>query len=119
MAVKRISLKKYPLLSFPVQNPIDLTKLPSGKSFQVQAPNFILQFIFNGRDLFGVIFKRDKRFGIRMRWCFFRNCEQSPYDYYVTIADPYSPPFEENYFTVKFPPGLQYEFQGLEFFTPK
>lgn len=117
--LKKISLKNYPLLSTSVSNPIDLTRLPRGRSYHVSTPHFILQFFFNGKDLSGVVFKRDKRQIIRMRWCLFRNCEHSPYDYSVTIAESYSPPFEDNFFTIKFPPGLQYEFQGLEFFTPQ
>ncbi|OGW14075.1 MAG: hypothetical protein A3K09_05545 [Nitrospinae bacterium RIFCSPLOWO2_12_FULL_47_7] len=115
---KKISLKKYPLLGTYIPNPIDLTKLPRGKTYQIAAPHFILQFFFDGKNLSGVIAKRDQRQIIRVRWCLFRNCEHSPYDYSVTIAESFSPPFEDGFFTVKFPPGLQYEFQGLEFFTP-
>ena len=116
---RKISLQKYFQLSTPISNPIDLTKLPHGKTFQVATPYFILQFFFDGKNLSGVVYKRDKRQIIRVRWCLFRNCEHSPYDYNVTIAESYSPPFDDDFFTVKFPPGLQYEFQGLEFFTPE
>lgn len=102
-----------------VSNPVNLTKLYHGKTYQVATPYFILQFFIEGKDLSGVIVKRDKRQGLRVRWCLFRNCEESPYDYSVTIAEPLSPPYDEEFFTVKLPPGLQYDFQGLDFFTPK
>ena len=119
LAVEKISLKKYPHLGIPVSNPVNLKDLPKGKTFQVKLPHVLLQFFFNGQDIFGVIFKRDKRYPIFLRWCFFRNCEESPYDYKSVIADAYSPPFDQNFFSVKFPPLLQYEFQGLDFTTPK
>lgn len=119
LLARKISLKKYSILSIPVPNPMDLTRLPRGKTYQVSTPNFLLHFFFNGRNLSGLIFKRNKEKGIRLRWCLFRNCEHSPYDYSVTIAEPFSPPFEDNFFTISFPPGLQYEFQGIEFFSPQ
>jgi hypothetical protein len=119
LSARKISLKNYSVLSIPVPNPVNITSLPRGKSFQITNQNFLLQFSFSGRNLSGFIIKRNKDKGIRLRWCMFRNCEHSPYDYTVTIAEPNSPPFESNFFTISFPPGLQYEFQGLEFFSPQ
>lgn len=113
--VNPVSLKQYSNLSVVVPNPLDLTKLPFGKSFQVTHPDFILQFFFDKRDIFGIIFKRNLEKPIHMRWCFFKSCENSPYDFKVVIANPHSPPFDQGFFSVKFPPGLQYRFQGLEF----
>lgn len=119
LLARKISLKNYSVLSIPVPNPVNITSLPRGKFYQVTNQNFLLQFSFSGRNLSGFIIKRNKEKGIRLRWCMFRNCEHSPYDYTVTIADPFSPPFEDSFFTISFPPGLQYEFQGLEFFSPQ
>jgi len=78
LALERVSLKKYPELSIQVPNPMVISKLPARKSFQVNHEEFILQFFFNGRDIFGYILKRNKKTPIHFRWCFFRNCEESP-----------------------------------------
>ena len=118
-AFETVSLKKYPHLSIPISNPVDLTKLPVGKTFQVNHPHFVLQFFFSEQEILGIIFKRDKKFPLYMRWCFFRSCEESPFDYTVVIAQPESAPFDRGYFSVGFPPQIQYEFQGLKFFTLK
>ena len=56
-ALDRVSLKKYPELSIPVPNPMETSKLPARKTFQVNHEEFILQFFFNGRDIFGYILK--------------------------------------------------------------
>ena len=113
--LETISFKKYPTLSILVPNKVDLTKLPRGKTFQVTHPHFILQFFFNNRDIFGLVFNRDPKHGIIVHLCFFRSCEESPYDLKKVIAHPNVPPFDQTFFTVKFPHPLQYEFQGLEF----
>ena len=111
-----VSLREYSILNTPVPSKIDLTRLPLGKTFQVnRLPQFTLQFFFNNRDIFGYIFKRSPKYGIRMHWCFFRSCDESPHDLNQIIARPQVPPFDEVFFSVKFPPLLQYNFQGLEF----
>jgi len=112
---ENISLKEYPILATKIENPVDLMRLPKGKTFQVNTDHYVLQFFFSGQNLLGMIFKRDLSQPIYLRWCFFRNCEESPFDYKVVIANPHQPPFKENFFEVKFPPGLQYQFQGLNF----
>lgn len=117
-AAENISLKQYHALSIPVANPVDLTRLPRKKMFQVKDEQFILQFFFNERDIFGFILKRDPKLSLAVRWCFFRSCEESPFDYTVRIAAPYRPPFVKGFFVVKFPPGIQYNFQGLLFSSP-
>ena len=45
--VKNASLKKYAVLSLPVPNPVDITRLPIGKTFQIKHERFILQFFIN------------------------------------------------------------------------
>ncbi len=115
MVRRKISLRQYPNLSVTVPNPVNLKKLPKGKTFQINHPKFVLQFFFNGRDVYGVIFKRDRMHPIRMRWCFFRSCEESTFDYKVTIAEKLQSPFEGNFFRIDFPRHVRYEFQGLDF----
>jgi len=112
-----ISLKEYKDLAIKVPNPINRMELPRGKSYQVNTKHYVLQFFFNGRNILGVIYQRDPKYPIHVRWCFFRDCEESPFDFKVVIANPHQPPFEDSYFQVKYPPGLQYQFQGLHF-TP-
>ncbi len=114
-----VSLKTYPTRALVVTSPIDLTKLSRKDTYQINDPNFILQFFFSGPKILGIILKRDPRFPVKMRWCFFRDCEESPYDYNVVIAEASNPPFVENFFEVKLPPGLQYNFQGLYFSSRK
>lgn len=113
--VEKISLNSYPILSLPVPNPMDLTVLPSKKTFQVTNSHFILQFFFAGGEIYGIIFKRDKDYSIHMRWCFFRSCEESSYDYTSVIAPAHKPPFDQGFFSAKLPPQIKYRFQGLEF----
>jgi len=118
-AVERVSLRKYPQLSFPVPNPMETAKLPARKTFQVNHEDFILQFFFNERDVFGYILKRNKRRAIHFRWCFFRSCEESTYDFKKVIAQAFNPPFDSGFFRIKFPAYLNYSFQGIEFSSPK
>lgn len=110
-----ISLKEYSDLNILVPSKVDLTTLPIGKTFQVNHPQFILQFFFNNRDIFGFIFKREKKSGIIVHLCFFRSCEESQYDLKQVIVRPQEPPYDETFFSVKLPSDLQYEFQGLKF----
>ena len=114
-AIETVALKKYPHLAIPVPNPMVVAKLPYGKTYQVTHPQFVLQFFFNGKNVMGFIFKRNTNYPIYLRWCFFKSCEPSPYDYKSAIAESYSPPFDQNFFEVTFPPQIQYNFQGLEF----
>ena len=109
------SFKQYPDLNTLVPSKLDLTKLPHGTTFQVNHSQFTLQFFFNNRDIFGYIFKREPNSGIAVHLCFFRSCDESPYDFNQLIARPQVPPYDKAYFSVMFPRGLQYEFQGLEF----
>ena len=94
-----------------------MTRLPLNKSFQVNSPDFVLQFFFSGPDILGIIFKRNLDKGLFIKWCFFRNCEPSPFDFVSVIAQPHGPPLANGFFETKFPPGLSYHFQGLHFFT--
>ena len=110
-----ISLKKYTQRAFPVPNPMVISKLDYGKTFQVSSPRFIIQFFFNNKNIIGMVLKRDKKYPLRLRWCFFKNCEESQYDYKSVIAEAYSPPFDQGFFEIKFPPTIRYRFQGLEF----
>jgi hypothetical protein len=116
---KSVSLKTYPNLAVVVPNPMDLTQLPAGKSYQVNHPDFILQFFLNGNSIYGVIFKRKKDISIYIHWCFFRSCEDSPYDYKLRIADAFIPPYDQDFFTGNIPSQMKYQFQGLEFFSFK
>ncbi|MDP6335887.1 MAG: hypothetical protein QGI90_03985 [Nitrospinaceae bacterium] len=117
--IDNISFKKYSILSIPVPSKVDMTKLPKGKTFQVNHPQFILQYFFNNRDIFGMVFKRESKYGIIVHLCFFRSCEESPYDLKKVIASPQQPPFDQAFFSIKFPRQLQYDFQGLEFLSFK
>ena len=111
-----ISLKQYSDLNVLVPSKLDITKLPTGKTFQVNHSQFTLQFSFgNSRDIFGFIFKRKQNTGIIAHLCLYRSCEETAYDLRKVIAKPYEPPYDKTYFFVKFPSNLQYEFQGLEF----
>jgi hypothetical protein len=118
-AVERISLKKYPALSLQVPNPMETSKLPARKTFQINHEEFVLQFFFNERDIFGYILKRNKSRPIHFRWCFFRSCEESAYDYKKVIAQAFNPPYDSGFFSIKFPAYLNYSFQGIEFSSPK
>ena len=114
-SLERVSIKKYPQKAVPLSNPVDLTQLPLNETFQINHRHFILQFFFTGPNIMGMIMKRDPRHPIRMRWCFFRDCSESKFDYNVMIADSYASPLEDEFFEVKFPPQIQYHFQGLYF----
>ena len=114
---ENISLKKYKTQAIKVNNPVDLTRLPLNKTFQTNSPDFVLQFFFTGPDVLGIIFKRNLDKALFVRWCFFRNCEESPFDYVSVIAQPHGPPLANGFFEIKFPPGLNYHFQGLYFYT--
>ena len=118
-AINKISLKKYPQLSIQVPNPIETAKLPARKTFQINHEDFVLQFFFNERDIFGYILKRNKSRPIHFRWCFFRNCEESTYDFKKVIAEAFNPPFSSGFFSIKFPAYLNYSFQGIKFSSPK
>ena len=85
---ENISLKKYKTQAIKVDNPVDLTRLPLNKTFQANSPDFVLQFFFTGPDVLGIIFKRNLDKALFVRWCFFRNCEESPFDYVSVIAQP-------------------------------
>jgi hypothetical protein len=118
-AVERVSLKKYPALSLQVPNPMETAKLQARQTFQVNHKEFVLQFFFNERDVFGYILKRNKSRPIHFRWCFFRSCEESAYDYKKVIAQAFNPPYDSGFFSIKFPAYLNYSFQGIEFSSPK
>ena len=105
--------------SIPVPNPMETAKLQARETFQVNHEEFILQFFFNGRDIFGYILKRNKSRPIHFRWCFFRNCEESPYDFNKVIAEAFNPPYDSDFFSIKFPSYLNYSFQGMMFSSPK
>ena len=114
-----ISFKQYSVLNIPVPSRVDITKLPIGKTFQVNHSQFTLQFFFNNRDIFGFIFKRKPNIGIIAHLCFYRSCEETSYDLRAIIAKPQEPPYDKTFFSVKLPSNLQYEFQGLEFLPHK
>ena len=114
-----ISFKQYSDLNILVPSKVDLTKLPIGKAFQVNHSQFTLQFVFNNRDIFGYIFKRKPDTGIIAHLCFYRSCEETPYDLRNVIAKPFEPPYDKTFFSIKFPQKLQYDFQGLEFLPHK
>lgn len=114
-SAKKISLKKYNFLSLPVPNPLDISRLPIGKSFQIKHERFIIQFFFSNQHIRGIIVKRDMKYPIHLRWCFFRSCEENSHDYISVISQPNQPPVEDEFFWVRFPPQIKYSFQGLEF----
>ena len=110
-----ISLKNYPRQVVSVPSKVDLTTLPHGKTFKVLHPKFTLEYFFNNRDIFGFIFKRELNFGIIAHLCFFRSCEENPYDINKVILMPQDSVYKNSFFSIKLPYGLQYDFQGLEF----
>ena len=114
---ENVSLKKYEVQAIKVNNPVELIRLPFNKTFQVNSPDFVLQFFFSGPDVIGVIFKRNLDKALFVKWCFFRNCEESPFDYVSVIAQPNGPPLANGFFETKFPLGLNYNFQALYFYT--
>ena len=114
---EKISLKTYKSTAIKINNPVDLTRLQINKTFQVNSRDFILQFFFSGPDILGIIFKRNLDKSLMMRWCFFRNCEESPFDYVSVIGPRNGPPLANGFFQIKHPPGMDYRFQGLNFFS--
>jgi hypothetical protein len=118
MEMENISFKNQNNTGIIVFNPMEIAKLPPKKTYQVNHEAFTLQFFFNEKDIFGFILKRDKRRPIHFRWCFFRSCEESPYDYKKVIAETYNPPFTRGFFTIPNPFYLNYSFQGIEFSSP-
>ena len=114
-----VSLKQGFTQGILVPNKTDLTKLPLGKIFKVNHSKFTLQFFFNNKDIFGFILKREQNYGIIVRLCFFRSCEESPYDINQVIAMPQSPAKDRSFFSIKYPLGLNYDFQGVEFLPIK
>ena len=117
-ATEKVSLNTQPPTGVRVPNPMEVENLPPQKTYQVNHETFTLQFFFNEKDIFGIILKRDKRRSIHFRWCFFRSCEESPYDYKKVIAENYSPPFTKGFFSIPNPFYLNYSFQGIEFSSP-
>lgn len=117
-AMEKISLKTNPETTVIVSNPMEIASLPGRKTYQVNHEAFTLQFFFNEKDIFGMIIKRDKRRPIHFRWCFFRSCEESRYDYKKVIAEYSSPPFSQGFFSIPYPFYLPYSFQGIEFSSP-
>ncbi len=116
---ERVSFKQYEENTIPVASKVDLTTLPKGEIYKVIHPNFVLQYFFNNLDIFGYIFKRKRNIGIKAHLCLYRSCEESKYDLKKIIVKPQEPPYDKTFFSIKFPPGLQYEFQGLEFTSIK
>ncbi len=115
---EKISLKTSVPIGITVPNPMEISKLPERKTYQVNHEAFSLQFFFNEKDLFGIILKRDKTRPIHFRWCLFRSCEISQHDYKKVIAESSSPPFENGFFSIPHPSYLPYGFQGMEFSSP-
>jgi hypothetical protein len=118
-AVENISLRAVAPTGVIVPNPMETSKLIRGKTYQVNHKTFSLQFFFNEKDIFGVILKRNKKHSIHFRWCLFKSCEESQYDYIKIIARASAPPFENDFFSIPYPSYLPYSFQGIEFSSPK
>ncbi len=117
-AVEKVSFKTYPQTGIIVPNPMEVSKLPARKTYQVNHKVFSLQFFFNEKDIFGIIIKRNKRRPIHFRWCFFSSCEESRHDYKKVIAEAFNPPFDDGFFSLPYPSYLPYSFQGIEFSSP-
>ena len=118
--LESISFKQQSDKTIPISSKMDLTKLSRGDIYKVIHDDFILQFFFNNnRDIFGFIFKRKQETGIMVHLCLYRTCEETPYDLRNVIAKPLEPPYDKNFFSIKFPQKLQYDFQGLEFLPHK
>lgn len=109
------SLSQYKTKAVLIQNPVDLTRLPVGEVYQINSAHFIIQFFFSGKVILGAVLKRDKKYPIHIRWCFFRSCEPSPYDYKAVLAQAYQKPLNEDAFQVRLPVKFDYKFQGLHF----
>ena len=117
-AIEKVSLKIQPQTGVIVDNPMVIKSLPHRKTYQVNHESFTLQFFFNEKDIFGMILKRDERRPIHFRWCLFRSCEESQYDYKKVIAEVSNPPFVNGFFSIPYPFYLTYGFQGIEFSSP-
>ncbi len=102
-AMEKVSLKNHPETEVIVPNPMEISKLPHRKTYQVNHEAFTLQFFFNEKDIFGIILKRDKKRPIHFRWCFFRSCEESSHDYKKVIAEISCPPFNQGFFSIPYP----------------
>jgi len=116
--MEKISFKTSPQTGVTVPNPMEIAKLPRGKTYRVNHKAFSLQFFFNEKDIFGIILKRDKNRPVHFRWCFFRSCEESQHDYKKIIAQALNPPFDGGFFSLPYPSYLRYGFQGIEFSSP-
>ena len=116
---EQVSFKQYKENTIPVASKVDLTTLPKGEIYKVTHPDFVLQYFFNNLDIFGFIFKRNNKLGIKAHLCLYRSCEESKYDLKTIIAKPRKPPYDKTFFSIKFPVGLHYKFQGLEFISIK
>jgi hypothetical protein len=81
----------------------------------VTDPNFVLQFALNGTDVHGLILKRNPNYSLFIRWCFFRTCEESPYNYNYLIADANFTPTDQDFFSARLPATFRYKFQGMKF----
>lgn len=110
-----ISLRQYQTKATLLTNPFDLTKVTQGPVYQVNHRDFILQFFFTGQNIQGIVLKREKNLPILIRWCFFRNCDRSPYDYKAVLAQGYQRPYPEDTFQVRLPIKFDYHFQGMHF----
>ena len=117
-AMEKISFKTSPQTGVTVPNPMEIAKLPRGKTYRVNHKAFSLQFFFNEKDIFGILLKRDKSRPVHFRWCFFRSCEASQHDYKKVIAEALNPPFDGGFFSLPHPSYLPYGFQGIEFSSP-
>ena len=116
---EQVSFKQYKENTIPVASKVDLTTLPKREIYKVTHPDFVLQYFFNNLDIFGFIFKRNNKLGIKAHLCLYRSCEESKYDLKTIIAKPRKPPYDKTFFSIKFPVGLHYKFQGLEFISIK
>jgi hypothetical protein len=116
--MEKVSLNISPNTGVFVPNPMETSKLPSRKTYQVNHDEFELLFFFNDKDIFGTILKRNKKRPIHFRWCFFRTCEESQHDYKKVIAEAFNPPFADGFFSLPYPSYLPYGFQGIEFSSP-
>lgn len=115
LAAEKVSFKTHKETALFTPNPMELSKLPRGETYQINHEDFSLQFFFNDKDIFGIIRKRNKSRAIHFRWCFFRTCEESQHDYKKVIAEASNPPFVDGFFSIPYPTYLPYSFQGVEF----
>lgn len=114
-AQTRVSLRQYEAKAVLISNPFDITDAVQGTTYQVNHRDFILQFFFTGQNIQGVVMKREKTLPIHIRWCFFRTCEASSFDYKAVLAQGYQRPYAEDSFQVRLPVKFNYHFQGIHF----